>query len=474
MPQTAQNLRSCRTCVDGSTVHRCEPCRSCTAWSNYRNLDEIAQRATEQAPQIGQPAPMPPTNPDNTVIQESGEDEENTITCDHCNSEVPEDETATCNGEKLCQDCQSGTTVCDECGERYDNDEILYVDSSDRNVCEVCLRDEYFRCSDCEEYHLSDYSVYVSGVGYICEGCRDSGPYMSCEDCGETRHEDNFYQGDDDRWYCSGCIDDHRLRSIQCYSYRPELNFIHEKEEEYSSMAYGDKISRKGPKEYFGVELEVAQGRSCVVGRNEAADNAIGDNEDKLYCKEDSSVDFEVVSHPFTRKAFYGQMYDVWQNALASLRSDRYASHQAQCSCGMHIHVSRTAITSGVLYKLLKLVYNFPRLSWKISQRKDQHLRHWATVYDSTSQALKAKEKRGFERYNAINLQPPSTIEFRLFRGTLKFSRFVKNMQFVFAALDYCRVTGFSRISAGGFTEFVNNAGNEYGELKRFMAKMSV
>lgn len=71
---------------------------------------------------------------------------------------------------------------CAECGDRVDEDDINYVESVDRHVCDHCLRLEYTRCDILHEYFPDDafvdaapgWDISQEAVGrdlaFLCEG----------------------------------------------------------------------------------------------------------------------------------------------------------------------------------------------------------------------------------------------------------------------------------------------------------------
>lgn len=68
---------------------------------------------------------------------------------------------------------------CTMCGKT--GVELTVIDDVDR-VCEDCLENEYFYCSDCHEYWQyldKDYRTLKNGN-------------LVCEDCAEEHNEDEF------------------------------------------------------------------------------------------------------------------------------------------------------------------------------------------------------------------------------------------------------------------------------------------
>ena len=127
-------------------------------------------------------------------------------TCDCCENSCSQTyEVRDQNGHEqyVCESCLDEYYMrCDECGHRYENDSMTYLDG--RDLCPDC-RDEYYNvCEECGEWHhIDDLITAITGKGYtvqVCQDCADS-CYRRCEECGQLCHED-FLNGDD---ICENC-----------------------------------------------------------------------------------------------------------------------------------------------------------------------------------------------------------------------------------------------------------------------------
>lgn len=88
--------------------------------------------------------------------------------------------------------------VCEECGERCDADDIIYIDSEDRSICHYCIDSHYSWCDVHDRYERNDeefYVYYIRNTRYI--GCRvgvlDEGIYV-------VDYDDNLILMDDAIW----------------------------------------------------------------------------------------------------------------------------------------------------------------------------------------------------------------------------------------------------------------------------------
>ena len=110
---------------------------------------------------------------------------------------------------------------------------------------------------------------------------------------------------------------------------------------------------------------------------------------------------------------------------------------------------------------IARIVY-FVEKHWnellKFSRRTEDAMRRWASRYgishNTEDTYKKAKDKR-LGRYVAVNLSNFATIEFRMFRGTLRYETFIATLQLVD---EICRLAAYSLncdIESLSWSEFV-------------------
>ncbi len=172
----------------------------------------------------------------------------------------------------------------------------------------------------------------------------------------------------------------------------------------------------------------------------------------------DGSLDngFEIVSAPMTLAAHKAT---DWSGLFAKLVEMGARAHDTD-TCGLHVHVSRAALGNDdeakrlCIAKIFELVERFQQ-HLSCFARRDITASQWCrpTEYGHStsdgSRALRRKaatvqDRQGFDvhdcrRYRAINLQNPSTIEFRLFKGTLKPDTFYATIALVDGIVRWCK-----------------------------------
>lgn len=382
---------------------------------------------------------------------------EEKMTCFECGCIIEDGDEIVTNGNTICQDCYDENYVtCEHCGDVEHIDNTHYVDET--VVCDYCFDRLYETCDRCGAVHHAN-DMYNTRDGYMCQHCLDD-YYVECDCCGDLVHiDDSHYSEYNQVYYCCNCHDDNA--NINDYYYKPSPCF------------YGDDDNM-----YLGVELE-------IDGAGEDSDNAGElldiDGHDRIYCKHDGSLNegFEIVSHPCTLKYHCENMswFDIMQRAVKM----GYTSHDAE-TCGLHIHVSKTALGETFekqderIANILFFIEKYWDKFLKFSRRTASQLEHWANRYgitdDETPADILNKAKSNYTRYRAVNLQNSSTIEFRMFRGTLKHSTFIATLQLVKHLCDMCVYLDNDEIQQMSWSDFVSsikNADTDYTDLLQYL-----
>lgn len=230
--------------------------------------------------------------------------------------------------------------------------------------------------------------------------------------------------------YCERCFDEFE-DEIEEYGYKPTPIF------------YGNG------KRYFGVELEVDEGGKD--NDNAASLKSIANvHEENIYIKSDGSLEdgFEIVSHPMTLEYHTEKMN--WKEILQEAVSMGYRSHQTS-TCGLHVHVNRNDFGDNqteqedVISRILFFVEKHWNELFTFSRRSSYNMSRWSARFgfEKTGKQILEKAKSGCNgRYVAVNLNNYHTIEFRLFRGTLKYNTFIATLQMVNHIRIYVETAG--------------------------------
>lgn len=369
------------------------------------------------------------------------------VRCHDCEEWVHEDTAIeNADGYLICESCyEQDYMTCPDCGEVIHQDDACAV-VVDRYgnmdyVCESCRDTDYVFCDHCEQWYRSDRIWASDDHRSICYDCSDY--YRVCYDCDTIIPEDDaVYNDDDDEWYCESCYNDRYGRGrIHNYSFKPDPEF----KLRSSELKLAEKRNHN-PMDttlMFGIELEVDKGNDPCELASELT--AVGM---PMYLKHDgslTSVGIEIVSHPCSLDF---HRYDFrWSEISRLCRKHDYTSHKAD-TCGLHIHVGRRqmgdndatrTVTAGNLVLLTNTLWDKLVV---FSRRKEERLTQWAdrpylpnlcpsvhmTDNELTNEAMRSRHSG---RYQAVNLCNNSTVEFRIFRGTLKRDTLIASIQLV-------------------------------------------
>ena len=337
------------------------------------------------------------------------------------------------------------TGICSCCGTTHPLSELTTVDN--QSFCADCVDRESVVCAHCGCRVLYDENA-GSGELPLCGRCYDD-YYTSCERCGAIIHRDDACYDDEysSDAYCSRCYQSRNSdKPIKDYYYKPEPIF------------YGD-----GPR-YLGVELEV----DCAGHSDDNAESVMdiaNRDEPYIYCKHDGSLEdgFEIVTHPLSLDHHMNDM--PWSDILDKLRSMGYLSHKAG-TCGLHVHVNRSSLgnTKTEQEEVIGRILFFFEKHWdellKFSRRTQRQLDQWAARYgykDHPKEMLEhAKKGTHCGRYYCVNLQNYYTIEFRMFRGTLKLGTLLATLQLVDRVCDVAVSMSDDEIRQMSWTTFVS------------------
>jgi predicted CXXCH cytochrome family protein len=317
----------------------------------------------------------------------------------------------------------------------------------------------YSQCPECDDiFHTDSGSWYNDRL--FCEGCYENYVW-TCNDCGEQQWDGNGHD-------CSENEEDEDNGSIHSYSYRPSPYFF-------------------GKGQYhLGFELEVEARDNSRFEGAEIAQNELGSH---AYMKDDGSLSdgFEIVTHPHTLDAY--QKDFNWE-FIPKLKRQGFRSWNTE-TCGLHVHVSRTAFGSGetpwgrsdrdsIILKrqahelrFMKLIYDNQRQVERIAGRSGNS---YATFADKGKLVSKVKfGNQSDGRYSAINTENDATLEVRVFKGSLRKERVMSALEFVAASVEYTRdlkVTSKNQaLTWLAFTGYISSNLETYPNLALIMSE---
>ena len=343
---------------------------------------------------------------------------------------------------------EDGWERCDRCGQWVCREDAFRPNDYDVFCSDYCaIRSGWRRCEcdGCGEWTYEPYSVYTNGgIEQWCEDCYDS--YTdTCDGCGHAYPSEELEHTDYGECYCPDCSCRNHLHE---YGYTPDIKF------------FGGNAWDVKPPLFMGVELETDSGWD--QGEYAADLDEILGFADHFWMTEDSSLDngVEITGHPMTL-AYHVSLRPLYEEIAEVAKRHRYVSHNSG-NCGLHVHVNRRFFgKSGILqdaggYKMLRMLQRFEKQFMIFSRRKDDYWCHFnkergETYVPEDKVCINKKPSRfydGREQFGelkmaqlmvgnehghaqALNFQHRNTFEFRIFRGTLKWTTYFASLGLV-------------------------------------------
>ena len=370
--------------------------------------------------------------------------------CYECGEELKDDETMYDIGiGYICKDCRDFYYVyCEDCDELVYEEDTVAVDNDHRYICKRCAGD-YYTCDHCDGLY-SRYNLAVNSfTTTLCEHCYNDN-YFTCAGCYEVHHVDDG-EYINDGYYCYDCIDDYR-GCIQSYGYKP------------SPIFFGGDAG-------YGLEVEIDEGYDV----QDAARDIQTAGDDHIYLKEDqslSSYGMEIVTHPATLDYHVSRF--PWDDICNTALSYEYRSHDTE-TCGLHIHASRslfgdTEIEQDLTIAKIMLLIDrwYDTYIVRFARRDISKMRRWADKPgadicqedDEYDAIKKSKDSSRGNRYKAVNLCNSHTVEFRLFKGTLKRDTIIASIQWVDTIINYCKATPLKDLWSSSWDNIFGNTGH--------------
>lgn len=356
----------------------------------------------------------------------------------------------------------NNTTNCNWCSEEFNISEA--ENDGPHSVSYLCIpcQEDAYQCVHCSEIMDSDNTNW-SDSNSICERCT-SRYYSWCDNCGEYwpdsevcdhLNEDRFRDDDD------GTIHD--------YSYQPTLKWF-VRSVDTNTIVKTNRTEFISSNPFMGFELEV----ETPTNRYGIAEQLLNQIGDWAYLKHDGSLDngFEIVTHPHTLAA-----YNIRNWSWIQWLKDNQASSWDTSTCGLHIHVNKSAfLNSGHIWRFTNLVLYNRNEAARLAGRRDNRWASFSREYKQVGNILKGVQSP--ERYTAVNLSPYRTVEVRMFRGSLHEPRVRAALEFVNANFEYTKpltshdVLKNDAMSWWSFTDWVQTNQSEYPFLSHYLTKI--
>lgn len=240
--------------------------------------------------------------------------------------------------------------------------------------------------------------------------------WKKCSHCGEWFHHSLILENG----MCNKCeAERYEVKIYSYHGWREETKFMHLDSEVVDENTL-----------YLGLEIEVQGDRSNK--------NLVWPIADIFHLESDSSIrdgGFEMISQPMTL-AYLKENIGRIKEVLNALSDAGMKSHDTSC-CGLHIHTSYAAYNGKKALERAYSIVNVLREDIKLFARRagNSYCYYNEDIDARMPEDAARRDLLTSSRYNAVNftnIDNPRkrTVEFRMFRGTLKAETLLASAEF--------------------------------------------
>lgn len=173
------------------------------------------------------------------------------------------------------------------------------------------------------------------------------------------------------------------------------------------------------------------------------------DEENLIYSTHDSTVQIEFDTMPCSLEFHKNKMN--YREMFEYLDKEGYKGHDCE-TAGLHIHANRSYLGKSrisqelVISKILYILEKFNDEICVIARRDNEYSEFVGSKKEENSLVELYGKYKDHGKRAALNLQHKDTIEFRMFRSTLKYETFILTLEFVKNIIDYAKSASIEEI----------------------------
>ena len=155
-----------------------------------------------------------------------------------------------------------------------------------------------------------------------------------------------------------------------------------------------------------------------------------------------------------------------YQRMFAYLDENGYKAHDTT-TCGLHVHANRAYLGKTELVQQLtisKILYILEKFNDElcvIARRDNSYSRFVGKGKDEKTIVELYGKYRNQDKHVALNLKHIDTIEFRCFKGTLKYETYMLTLEFVKDIIDYAKSINIEEIELIQWSDLMNTFSDE-------------
>lgn len=322
----------------------------------------------------------------------------------------------------------------------------------------------FVKCSDCHKYFCKNcVRTGTWGTSTSLTLCRTCEPH--CQRCNGRVHQNTRE--------CLHCSNNDFERQIDqkkflsnCWS-PTKWPVIKRESEDDKAVTYGIELEVQDMQTGFDEDGN-SEGELDIEHLYDVLKKAIGKT---FVLKSDGSIGdsgVEVVMAPHT----YPCLCEAIPKLTQALVKENFRSYIGN-QCGLHIHVGKQYLPDSQVRKYKAFFSQHRAFVTALSRRKISRLNQWAGLPSGISDSTSGEGK-----YKAIYTGQKTSVEFRIFRGTLNHQTILASIEFL-QAISQC----YKRMSAermmeeensfAAFCSFIADAYKDRGEYPNLIRKLA-
>lgn len=353
----------------------------------------------------------------------------------------------------------------------YIHDRILY-DTTCNKAC-VC---------DCNGIIIDVVSLHQSFVPSTTQRGRRSEVTSTFEEelninnfnrlIDNVRASSNSYEFE--RGYFRSFVSSRSKTYIHQFNYVPKyIKHFMPGESEDTTLLLGAEIEVGGNNNISSDNDKNSTVKKCIQIMN----GSDSDEENLIYSTHDSTVQIEFDTMPCSLEFHKNKMN--YREMFEYLDKEGYKGHDCE-TAGLHIHANRNYLGKSrisqelVISKILYIIEKFNDEICVIARRDNDYSEFAGEKQNEDSIVELYGKYKDKGKRAALNLQHKDTIEFRMFKSTLKYETFILTLEFVKDIIDYAKSVDIEEIELAKWSDLMNCFSSELRKYYEFRYQKKV
>lgn len=287
-----------------------------------------------------------------------------------------------------------------------------------------------------------------------------------------VRASSNSYEFE--RGYFRSFVSNRFKTYIHQFNYVPKyIKHFMPGESEDTTLLLGAEIEVGGNNNISSDNDKNSTVKKCIQIMN----GSDSDEENLIYSTHDSTVQIEFDTMPCSLEFHKNKMN--YREMFEYLDKEGYKGHDCE-TAGLHIHANRSYLGKSrisqelVISKILYILEKFNDEICVIARRDNDYSEFAGEKQNEDSIVELYGKYKDKGKRAALNLQHNDTIEFRMFKSTLKYETFILTLEFVKDIIDYAKSVDIEEIELAKWSDLMNCFSSELRKYYEFRYQKKV